>query len=567
MTFTKLSFSLPESVESQLAKAVEEWEASASTGRIWRKDAAVWTGSGEDRWLGWLDIAAEELAKLDEYRDLREDVAAADFAEIVLMGMGGSSLGPEVLAMTFGVANFHILDSTVPAQVLAVEERLDLAKTLFIVASKSGTTLEPNCFMRYFFERVSGVVGADAGRQFIAITDTGSQLEAEAKSQNFRKIIYGKPDVGGRFSALSPFGMTPAALMGLDVETILRRAAAMADECRNDRVEENPGALLGLILGVCHAAGRDKLTIFASDELGSLGAWLEQLIAESTGKSGVAIIPIVGEEPQPTVSYGSDRVFVDIRLDGTNGEDVDLSALRAAGHPVLQIEVAEIADIGAEFYRWEFATAVAGAVLGLNPFDQPDVEAAKVETRELTDKFERYGKLPDETAFFESDGISLFASESYAAKLREMLDEPSVTEYLSAHIANIEDGDYFAVLAYLEMNAANTTLLHEVRTRVLERRLAATCLGFGPRFLHSTGQAYKGGPDSGVFLQITADVAGDVPIPGRKYSFGIVKDAQARGDLQVLVDRGRRALRVHLSGDIEEQLERLSKMVQVVWPE
>ncbi|MBA2380084.1 MAG: transaldolase, partial [Blastocatellia bacterium] len=418
MAFKKLSFSLPESVESQLVTTVENWEGAGSTERIWQKDAAVWTNSGENKWLGWLNIAADELAKLDEYRDLREDVAAAGFADIVLMGMGGSSLGPEVLATTFGIENFHILDSTVPAQVRSVEARVDLAKTLFIVASKSGTTLEPNCFMLYFFDRIATAVGREsAGQHFIAITDPGSKLEEEARELGFRKIIHGKPDVGGRFSALSPFGMAPAAVMGLDVESILTRAAAMAAECRNAAAAENPGALLGIILGVCHAAGRDKLTIFASKELESLGAWLEQLIAESTGKNGAAIIPIDGEAPQPTVSYGPDRVFVDIRLAGGNGADVDLSALRAAGHPVLQIEMADVSVIGAEFFRWEFATAAAGAVMGLNPFDQPDVEAAKIETRSLTDAFESSGSLPDEETFFEAEGIKMFASAEYAAHL------------------------------------------------------------------------------------------------------------------------------------------------------
>lgn len=554
MPMSSFSFSLPETIERSLQTESGSWRSGNKIERIWAKNADVWTGADESNWLGWLDSVDKELAGLDKYRAIVEDMNTANFTDILLMGMGGSSLCPEVLALTFDKQNFHILDSTVPSQVRSVESRIDVGRTLFIVASKSGSTLEPNCFKQYFFERVAELKGREnAGSQFIAITDPGSKMEKAAKDDGFRHIIYGDPTIGGRFSALSPFGMTAGAVMGLDLELLLTRAKAMAGACRNADPDQNPGALLGLILGLCHRAGRDKLTFFLSPELIALGAWLEQLIAESTGKSGVAIIPIDREELQPAVSYGSDRVFVQIKLADTP-DVVDLAELFAAGHPVMNIDLSDPHQIAAEFFRWEFATAVAGSVMDINPFDQPDVESAKIEARKLTDEYERTGELPPESPFFTIGGLSLFSSDAFAERLLGMTDEETLEEILSAHFATVGDGDYFAVLGYLEMNHANRSGLEMIRTHVLTERLAATCLGFGPRFLHSTGQAYKGGANNGVFLQITCDDAADLAVPGQKFTFGVVKAAQSRGDFQVLLDRGRRALRVHLSGpdDLDE---------------
>jgi transaldolase/glucose-6-phosphate isomerase len=556
-----MNYSLPELLEVAFTAKLAALESQKLVERIWAKDASVWTNADEAKWLGWLNVADEELANLNPYRDLKNDIDQAGFEHILLMGMGGSSLCPEVLAITFGKANFHILDSTVPTQVKRIEGNLDLAKTLFIVASKSGSTLEPNCFKQYFFDRVSQLVGREnAGKQFVAITDPGSKMEKAAKADGFRHIVHGKPDVGGRYSALSPFGITAAVAMGLDVERLLKCSIDMSKACRNERIADNPGALLGLILGICHGAGRDKLTIFTSNEIHDLGAWLEQLLAESTGKNGVAIIPVDREPIQPAVSYGNDRVFVHLKLVGDNSR-TDLADLRAAGHPVIEIAINDIYDLGAEFFRWEFATAVAGSIMGINPFDQRDVESAKVEARKLTDEYEREGELPDEVPFFEKDGIKLFSSDEYASRLGKMVDDHGLGDYLSAHFANIEEGDYFALLAFIEMNSENEVKLKTLRSRVLEKYLPATCLGFGPRFLHSTGQAYKGGPNTGVFLQITAEDAADLQVPGQKYTFGIVKAAQARGDFQVLLDRGRRALRVHLTGDVPVALDALAGLV------
>ena len=563
MSINSISYSLPSKIEDTVREHIAEWNTDNIVTRIWEKDASVWTGDDEARWLGWLTIAAEEAVGAAKYGDLRKDIESAGFTDVLLMGMGGSSLCPEVLSVTFGKKNFHILDSTVPAQVKSLEDKLDLAKTLFIVASKSGSTLEPNCFKQYFFDRVSQISG-EAGKQFVAITDPGSKMEQIAKDDGFRHIFYGKPQVGGRFSALSAFGLTAAASMGLDVDILLDRANAMAELCQRHHSDENPGALLGLVLGVCHKLGRDKLTIFTSPDVYDLGAWLEQLIAESTGKNGVAIIPVDREPILDADDYYNDRVFVHIGVKGSptdEGTYSKLEDIERAAHPVIRVELESLYHIAQEFFRWEFATAVAGAVMGINPFNQPDVESAKIEARKITDEYEKRGSLPSETAFFESEGISLFTNEPNAAELNELASEKTIVGYLKAHISRLGSSDYFALLGYIEMNSVNEAALQAIREKVLHNELASTCLGFGPRFLHSTGQAYKGGANNGVFLQITSDDTVDLPVPGQKYTFGVVKAAQARGDFQVLLDRERRALRVHINGDLSRGLEKIKEAI------
>lgn len=553
-----MKYLLPEAIDTEVRAAAETWNSENKIDRVWTKDASVWTSDDEAKWLGWLHVVEEQIELTEAYRAFHDDIDAAGFNDVLLMGMGGSSLCPEVLAMTFGKTNFHILDSTVPAQVRSVEDNLDLTKTLFIVASKSGSTLEPNCFKQYFFDRVSEKVGAEnAGKQFVAITDPGSKMEQIAKDDGFRHIFYGKPEIGGRFSALSGFGMTAAAAMVLDVEAFLTSSAEMVDACRTADPKSNPGALLGLILGVCHKNGRDKLTIFTTPEIHDVGAWLEQLVAESTGKNGVAIIPLDREAVIDSTKYSSDRVFAFLTVTGDDSLDEQYAAVTNAGHPAVRIELNSIDDLGQEFFRWEFATAVAGSVMQINPFNQPDVESAKIEARKITDEYEKTGSLPAEQPFFSAGGMSLFSSEEYSATLNSTVDIPSIENYLNAHIDQIVAGDYFAVLGYIEMNEENEKMLSAIRQSVLERKHAATCLGFGPRFLHSTGQAYKGGGNNGVFLQITSDDASDLPVPGQKYTFGVVKAAQARGDFQVLLDRGRRALRVHLGADVATGLKEI----------
>ncbi len=556
---------LPEKLKQSCRAEVQKTLDGKLISRIWERDSTVWTGTDEANWLGWLSIVGEELENLGVYQKLRSDIEAAGFTHTLLMGMGGSSLCPEVLAATFGIENFHIIDSTVPAQLISIESKLDLANTLFIVASKSGSTLEPNCFFQYFFDRAGKAsVDGNAGSRFIAITDPGSKMEQISREKGFRDLVYGKPEIGGRFSALSAFGLTPAAAMGLDVERLLRSADVMVQACRSTNPTENPGAILGTLLGVCHREGRDKLTIFLPPEFYDLGAWLEQLIAESTGKNGMAIIPVDREGIQAVDLYGDDRVFVNFTVRGAVvEEDVqnDLSDIAEAGHPMISIEITDKYSIAQEFFRWEFATAVAGSLMGINPFDQPDVESAKIEARKITEGYEKSGELPPEEPFYAEDGFALFSRADYASELENAADERSLAGFLEAHLWNIAENDYFAILAFIEMDTDHEEILQQIREHVLEQYGVATCLGFGPRFLHSTGQAYKGGPNNGVFLQITCDDPVDVPVPGQKYSFGIVKAAQARGDFQVLLDRGRRALRFHISGDVHQGLEKLLDLI------
>ena len=561
MTINSFAHSLPPDISDALTQELADWNTDGRISRIWNRDASVWTGTDEAQWLGWLSIVDEELADAAKYAELRADIEAAGFEQVLLMGMGGSSLCPEVLAMTFGKEQFHILDSTVPAQVKAVEDKLDIEKTLFIVASKSGSTLEPNCFKQYFFELVADKVGRDkAGKQFIAITDPGSKMEQVAKDDEFRHIFYGKPEIGGRFSALSAFGMTAAAAMGIDVERFLTSANEMVQTCKTPDANSNPAAILGLILGVCHAHERDKLTIFTTPEIHDLGAWLEQLIAESTGKNDVAIIPVDREPIIDVPLYGPYRVFAFLTVAGNDSLDAMYGAVTAAGHPAVRIELNSVDDLGQEFFRWEFATAVAGAVMGIDPFNQPDVESAKIEARKITDEYEKTGSLPDEKPFLTEGGISLFASPGYV-KLMQALPAMTLEAVIEEHLAWVMPVDYFAILAYIQMNAENDAALQGIRRRVLDRCETATCLGFGPRFLHSTGQAYKGGANNGVFLQITSDDAFDLQVPDQKYTFGVVKAAQARGDFQVLCNRGRRALRIHLGDDVAGGLAKLSSMI------
>ncbi|HTR36324.1 MAG TPA: bifunctional transaldolase/phosoglucose isomerase [Bryobacteraceae bacterium] len=563
------TYSLPENLGAQLSEAIDDWKMGGKVRRLWARDAKLWTGSDEGNWLGWLGITEDQLAHKQHLESLAKDIKAAGFKHALLLGMGGSSLGPEVLRMTFGkiegFPELFVLDSTDPAQVKAFENKVDLANTVFIVSSKSGTTLEPNIFKQYFFDRVQKTVGADkAGSRFIAVTDPGSKFEQVAQADGFRHIFHGLPSIGGRYSVLSNFGMVPAAVMGMDVLRFLDRADVMSVACSSCLpVDKNPGALLGLILGVAARNGRDKVTLVTSPGISDFGAWLEQLLAESTGKEGHGLIPVDSEPLGPPEVYGNDRVFAYIRLD--NGADLAqdkaVDALAKAGHPVVRIALSDIYNLGQEMFRWEIATAVAGSVIGINAFNQPDVEASKIVTRKLTTEYERTGSLPAESPILSDQGVDLFTDEKNAAALASAAgSDKTLAGYLRAHLNRAKAGDYFALLGYIEMNDAHHKALQSLRTGVRDKKHVATCLGFGPRFLHSTGQAYKGGPNSGVFLQVTCDDKADLPVPGQKYTFGVVKAAQARGDFQVLAERGRRALRVHLR-DVEAGLATLQAAI------
>ena len=562
---------LSESLANAVRMNVSDWRFHDKVRRLWQGDALLWTGADESKWLGWLGIVEEQIKHRDSLEQLAAEIKRDEFTDILLLGMGGSSLCPEVFAKTFGrVSGFprlHVLDSTDPAQVKAFEKRIDLAKTLFIVSSKSGSTLEPNIFKQYFFERIKQTIGADkAGSRFVAITDPGSKMQQVAESDRFRHIYFGLPSIGGRYSALSNFGMVPAAVMGLDVARFLDRTRQMVAACgASVPVEENPGVVLGIVLGTAARNHRDKITIVTSPAISDLGAWLEQLLAESTGKGGEGIIPVDREHIGPASVYGNDRLFIYLRLNSAPDaqQDAKVATLEQSGQPFVRISLSDMYDLGQEFFRWEIATAVAGSIMGINPFDQPDVEASKVATRNLTSAYEKDGSLPAETPLLEDDGIELFTDPRNAQALASAAGKyKSLAAYLRAHFNRIDDGGYFALLAYIPMNDATEARLQEMRHLLRDRKHVATCLGFGPRFLHSTGQAYKGGPNSGVFLQVTCDDAVDLPVPGQKYSFGIVKAAQARGDFQVLAERGRRALRAHLPKDVGAGLSRLGEALR-----
>jgi glucose-6-phosphate isomerase len=563
--------SLPENLSAAVKTTLADWQSGGKMQRLWQRDATLWTGSDEANWLGWLDVVDEQIADHDHLQKIAKEVQQRVFQHVLLLGMGGSSLCPEVLRTTFGrithFPNLHVLDSTDPAQVKAFEHLIDIPKTLFIVSTKSGSTLEPNIFKQYFFERTKQAVGvARVGSHFLAITDPGSRMQQVGEADRFLHVFFGRPSIGGRYSALSNFGMVPAAIMGMDTRRFLDCAAQMAQACGPDvAVEDNPGAVLGIILGTAANAGRDKVTIITSPGIYDFGAWLEQLLAESTGKNGKGIIPVDRERLAAPEVYGDDRVFVYVRLESGSDADQDakVAALERAGHPVVPIPMSSVYGLGAEFFRWEIATAVAGSILGINPFNQPDVEASKVATRSLTSEYEKTGALPAEKPILEDSGIKLFTDEKNAAELGKAAgSDNSLAGYLKVHLARIKAGDYFAVLGYIQMNPEHEQCLQAVRHAVRDKKRVATCLGFGPRFLHSTGQAYKGGPNSGVFLQVTCDDPVALPVPGQKYTFGVVKAAQARGDFQVLAERGRRTLRVHLESNLKAGLATLQAAVQ-----
>ena len=489
--------------------------------RIWRRDHTVWTPDRDgvaDR-LGWLTVSDTMRGHLDDLRAVACEVAAKGTRHVVLMGMGGSSLGAEVLLRTFGPVDGYpellVLDSTAPASVQAVSDRIDPSRTLFLVSSKSGTTIEPNVHYRHFRHLADESLGSErAGRAFAAVTDPGTPLERLGSEQGFRRVFLNRPDLGGRYSVLSHFGLVPASLAGVDAGPLLDRADEMRELCAPGvPARENPGVVLGATLGAMALARRDKLTLVTSPGIDAFGQWAEQLIAESTGKDGKGIVPVVGEPVAATESYGRDRLFVYVRLDGDDNAKTDaaIGSVESAGHPVVTLRLRDRLDLGAELYRWELATAVAGAVLGVQPFDEPDVERSKRISERVLSEYGRSGEMPAST---------------YTAPLVDLL-------------AASRPGSYMAIMVY----APETPGLHEalsaLRRAITERYRIPTTLGFGPRLLHSTGQLHKGGPDTGIFLQITEDRLHDIPVPGGPFTFGELLDAQALGDLTALRSLGR----------------------------
>jgi transaldolase/glucose-6-phosphate isomerase len=507
--------------------------------RIWRKDHTVWKPEPTEitNRLGWLRVTDSMSEQIPTMQSFAREVVDAGFRHVVLLGMGGSSLGPEVLRQTFGntagYPELKVLDSTVPAWVQSVKESIDPTRTLFLVSSKSGTTTEPLALFRYFKGLVESSVGKEkAGQSFVAITDPGTPLLELAGDERFRRAFLNPPDIGGRYSVLSYFGLVPAMLAGIDIMKLLERSDCMREACASCvPVHDNPGAWLGACMGTLAARGQDKLTLITSPAISSFGLWVEQLIAESTGKDGKGIIPVAGEPLMEPAHYGNDRLFVYMRLKGDDNAEIDrvIERIRTSGQPVLVLEMQDEYDLGAEFYRWEFATSIAGAILGIHPFNQPNVQQAKDATERVLQEYAASGKLPS----IETEG-------SFA----ELLSKAKKAQYL-------------AIMAYLCKTPGTDKALVELRRKVIERYGIATTLGYGPRFLHSTGQLHKGGPDTGLFLQITAEHEPDIPIPGMPYTFGVVADAQALGDFRALKLLGRNITRLQLSKRGEEGILKL----------
>ena len=562
------------SLESAVKARLKGLQQDGFTRRLWAKDPTLWHSDPAHHKiirnaLGWMHLPEQQVHQMARIKGLAESIRAEGYRHVLLLGMGGSSLCPEVWRMTFGMVSgfpeLHILDSTVPSTVRSMEKRVDMAKTLCIISSKSGSTTEPLVFYQYFFDRMRKIKGDRAGENFIAITDPGSLLENLARESRFRDILPGVPDVGGRYSALSNFGIVPAAIMGVNFEHLLYRAERMRHSC--DSVvppEDNPGIMLGVTLGELAKNGRDKITFITSPAISSLGAWLEQLIAESTGKEGKGIIPIDDEPIGAPDVYGNDRLFVYICYPAgvDESQEARVAALEKAGHPVVRIELPDLINLGEEFFLWEIATAVAGSILGINAFDQPNVQESKDCTKAFLEEFKKNGSLPEEKPILTSDGIRLYTD----AENRKALEGLSSLEAtLSAHLSRLVPGDYAALNAYVERTEVSHKILQGIRQRIRDNKRVATTLGYGPRFLHSTGQLHKGGPNSGVFIQITADDMEDVPIPGEPYTFGILKSAQALGDFLCLGKRNRRAIRIHLGADVNAGLRRIQQAIEKIF--
>lgn len=537
--------------------------------RLWAKDETLWSEEPQHQAiirnaLGWLHVIEQQVHQLDPIHACVRSIQEAGFTHALLLGMGGSSLCPEVLRLTFGVRpgypDLLVLDSIIPAQIRAVEERMNLDRTLFVVSSKSGSTIEPLMLFRYFYDRVQQRKGDRAGQQFIAITDPGSSLETLAHAHHFRHIFPGVRDIGGRYSALSNFGIVPAAIMGINVKHLLGRAERMRHSCDACiHAKENPGVALGVALAELTRDGRDKLTLLTSPSLHPLGAWIEQLVAESTGKEGKGLIPIHDEPLGSPKQYGQDRVFIYLHHQGDLVPSDPTTVLVAAGYPVIRIDVPDLLNLGEEFFRWEMATAVAGALLELNAFDQPNVQESKDNTSFLLESYQQNGSLPADDPCLTQEGLQLYVDPVNA----QDLSRGTITQVLSDHLARIRPGDYVAINAYLPRTDLIHRALQDIRVTIRNRYGVATTLGYGPRFLHSTGQLHKGGPNTGIFFHLTADDDKDLKIPGEPYTFGVLKTAQAQGDFRCLTTHRRRIVRLHLGRDILGGLQRVEKFLQL----
>lgn len=547
--------------QNPVDNALKEIARDGIVARIWNGDHTVWRPAPDEiaNRLGWLRVAEELQAQIGDIQAFVDEVRAAGYTQAVLLGMGGSSLAPEVFRKTFGVASGYldlaVLDSTDPGAVLNIDRRFDPAKTLYIVSTKSGGTIETLSFFKYFYNRTVEKVGVEnAGAHFIAITDPGSTLETLMQQYHVRRIFLNNPDIGGRYSALSHFGLVPAALLGVDLAKLLERARAMMDGCTIP-TSENPGAWLGVILGELAKAGRDKVTLILPPALASFGDWVEQLIAESTGKDGQGILPVVGETLGTPDVYGHDRLFAYLHLEGDDSQAAAVQTLEDAGHPLVMLNLHDAYDLGGQFFLWEFAIAVAGYRLGIQPFDQPNVESAKILARKMVAAYAESGALPPQTVLLAEDGITAYGD----------LEANNLAAALASFLISVQPGDYISIQAYITPDEAADAQLAVLRNRLRTQTHLATTVGYGPRFLHSTGQLHKGDAGNGLFIQFTSDAVEDVSIPDQAGSsassmtFGILKLAQALGDGEALRQNNRRLLRLHLGTDVIAGLERVLK--------
>ncbi|MEO8288584.1 MAG: bifunctional transaldolase/phosoglucose isomerase [Chloroflexota bacterium] len=558
-------------LEPQVQAGLRQVDEEKIVSRIWSHDGTVWKKDPAVQneitsWLGWLDVVSTLQAHASEVKAFAQEVKDAGFKSVVLLGMGGSSLAPEVIHRVLGAAEgyprFYMLDSTDPGTVEAIDRRIDPTSTLFIVSSKSGGTTEVMSFYHHYRALVDAEKREKAGENFVAITDPGTSLEKLATDNGFRHTFLNMPDIGGRYSALSYFGIVPAALMGVDIDRLLASAQSMVDACKpGGSAEENPGAWLGTIMGKAFQAGRDKVTVFTSPDLDSFGLWAEQLIAESTGKEGKGLVPVAGEPVGRPSAYGRDRLFVYLSVQGAtdSGQEHDIEKLEAAGQPVVRLQMADKIDLGAEFFRWEMAVATAGHFIGVNVFDQPNVQESKDNTRRLLGIYEEKGKLPEVEPILQSDGISLYGNQE---ELSRAGSEGTLGSALNAFFHTAHPGDYVALLAYMPTMGEHEELFQDIRVTLRDTLKVATTFGYGPRFLHSTGQLHKGGPNTGLFIQITCDAPHDLPIPGQKYTFGTLIRAQSMGDIESLQKHGRRAIRLHIRGDHASGVEHIREAIR-----
>ena len=548
------------SAEPQVIQALDRLRQEHVLSRVWERDHTVWKPQPDEiaNRLGWLDTAGEMLGRLAELDSLRAELAELGWRHVLLLGMGGSSLAPELFGRVFGgrqgACSVEVLDTTDPDAVRARSQELDPASTLYIVSSKSGGTVETASLFKFFYNQAAEALGADqAGAHFVAITDQGSKLAAQGSELGFKRVFYANPEIGGRYSALSHFGLVPAALAGVDLALLLARAQEEAGNCGQHNCPwagDNRGGRLGAIMGCLAGLGRDKLTVVTSPSIASFGGWVEQLIAESTGKEGRGILPVVGEELGEPGLYGPDRLFVYLRLEGEYAHDARLMALEEAGHPVVWLRLRDLYDLGAQFFLWEMATAVAGYFLGINPFDQPNVESAKVRAKQMVAAYEKEGRLPGLEPSLSAQGITVYGPAGADRPGRVLADFARATDAAG----------YLGLQAYLTPGPELDQLLARMQGRLRRLTGRPVTVGYGPRFLHSTGQLHKGDAGKGRFIQLTADSAQEAAIPDQPgspdsaLSFGVLKEAQALGDRQALLDAGRQVLRLHLGDDAPGRL-------------